>query len=58
MAVVMDHQIAQLGPGHDHHGQIAAGQGQTAAQLTGGKAFGGGDVAGADQRQGAQEDLA
>ena len=31
-----DEQITQLGPGEHHHSQVAAGQGQAAAQFTGG----------------------
>ena len=46
--------VACLRPGHDHHGQITAGQSQTAAQLTGGNAFGRGGGLGADNGPGTQ----
>jgi len=44
-AVRLDEQVAQLRPRKHHHGQIAAGQGQTAAQLARGNALGRGRAA-------------
>ena len=51
VAVQGDQKITQLRPGEDHHGQVAAGQGQTAAQFTGGDAFRRGGGLGAAQGQ-------
>ena len=53
--VHVDQDVAKLRPGEDHHGQIAAGQNQTAAQLTGGDTFRSCGRTAADQRQGTQE---
>ena len=54
--VQLDHDVAQPGPGHDHGGQVAAGHGQPAAQLTGGDALRHIDVADTVDGQGAHKD--
>ena len=49
-----DEQIAQLSPGEGHHSQIAAGKGQTAAQLSGGNPLRSRGGPAGNQRQGSQ----
>ena len=54
--IQVDQDIAQLGPGKDHHGQVRSGEGQTAAHFAGRDALRRGGPAYPDQRPGPQGD--
>ena len=54
--VQLDRDVAQLGPAHDHAGQVAAGEGQSAAQLAGRDALRDADVADPVDGGGAHEE--
>ena len=50
-----DDDVSQLSPGHDHHAQVTACQGQAAAQFPGGDALGRGDAPDPVQGPGSQK---